>query len=202
MKGVHRAAGTSDVVVAEGRGSAGGRPHPRSRWRSGDFGQGGLNVIGRGELRACERGGDQRVMREQIDLAGQTGGGLKERFFSRRIEERDRGAGEPQPMAEIGREFVAGERRHVMADDNPLRERLVHGHGEAAPQFGLPEQDETQPILGIHLVIGEESEVLEDVRAQVVGFVDDEDRPDPRIGAQPEDFAFDLDRAPRASVRR
>jgi hypothetical protein len=28
----------------------------------------------------------------------------------------------------------------------------VHGHGESAPQFGLAEQDETQPILGIHLV--------------------------------------------------
>jgi hypothetical protein len=52
-----------------------------------------------------------------------------------------------------------------MADDNALRKRLVHGHGEAAPQFGLAEQDETEPILGIHLVIGEEAQIFEDVRA-------------------------------------
>lgn len=46
-------------------------------------------------------------------------------------------------MREIGREFVAGERSHLMAEDDPLRERLVHGHGEAAPQFELTEQGET-----------------------------------------------------------
>jgi hypothetical protein len=38
----------------------------------------------------------------------------------------------------------------------------MHGHGEAAPQFGLAEQDETEPVLGVHLVIGQEPEVLED----------------------------------------
>ena len=59
-------------------------------------------------------------------------------------------------MREVIGELVAGERGHVMADDNPVRERLVHGHGEPAPQFGLTKDKETEPILGIHLVIGEE----------------------------------------------
>ena len=91
--------------------------------------------------------------------------------------------GEAEPMAEIAGDLVAGEGRHVMADDDPLREGLVHGHGEPAAQFGLAEEDETQAVLRIHLVIREETEVLEDIRAEVVGFVDHQDGPDASIGA-------------------
>jgi hypothetical protein len=88
-------------------------------------------------------------------------------------------------MGEIPGELVAGERRHVMADDDPLRERLVHGHGEPGPQFGLAEEHETEAVLGIHLVIREKAEVLvlEDIRAQVVGLVDHQDGPDAVAGA-------------------
>ena len=39
--------------------------------RSGHFGQGGLDVIGGGDLRAGQRGGEQGVMGEEIDLARQ-----------------------------------------------------------------------------------------------------------------------------------
>ena len=83
-------------------------------------------------------------MREEIDLARQPRGGLKERFFRSRLEERDGGAGEVEAVREVSGQFLSRESGHVMADDNPLRERLVHGHGEAAPQFGLAEQDEAK----------------------------------------------------------
>ena len=46
---------------------------------------------------------------------------------------------------------------------------------EAPPQFGLAEQEQAEAVLGVHLVVGEQAEVLEDVGAQVVRFVDDED---------------------------
>lgn len=51
-------------------------------------------MVCRRELGARERGGNQGVMRQEIDLAGQTGGRLKECFFRCRIEERDGGPGE------------------------------------------------------------------------------------------------------------
>ena len=144
-----------------------------------------MDVIGGGELGAREGGRDERVMREEIDLARQAGGRLKERFVGRRLKERDLRARQAEPMGEIAGEFVAGERGHVMADDDTLPEGLMDGHGEAAPQFRLPEQHETESVLGIHLVIGQEPEILEDIRAQVVGFVDHENRPDAGIGAEP-----------------
>jgi len=54
-----------------------------------------------GELGAGERGGDEGVMREEIDLARQTGRRLEERFGGGRLKERQLGAGEAEPMAEI-----------------------------------------------------------------------------------------------------
>ena len=48
----------------------------------------------------------------------------------------------------------------------------MDGHGEAAPQFGVAEEHETEPVLRIHLVIGQQPQILEDIRPQVVGFVD------------------------------
>ena len=42
-------------------------------------------MIGGGDLRAREGGRDERVMREEIDLARQAGGGLKERFVRGRV---------------------------------------------------------------------------------------------------------------------
>jgi hypothetical protein len=55
-------------------------------------------------------------MREEIDLARQTRRRLKERFNGRRIEERELGAGEAEPMDEVAGELVASERGHVMTD--------------------------------------------------------------------------------------
>jgi len=47
-------------------------------------------------------------------------------------------------MREIGGELLAGERGHVIADDDALSERLVYGHHQAAPELGLSEQQQTQ----------------------------------------------------------
>src|SRR5437773_6197036 len=106
------------------------------------FGQRGLDMVNRREFGAGEGGRDQGVVREQVDLARQTGGRLKERFFGGGFEERELRAGESQPMRQIAGELVAGERGHVVADDDALGERLMDGHGEAAAQFGVAEQQE------------------------------------------------------------
>src|SRR6266702_8824716 len=77
--------------------------------RSSHFGKSRLDVVGGGELGARERGGDEGVMREEIDLARQTRRRLEERFDGGRLEERELGAGEAEPMAEIAGDLVAGE---------------------------------------------------------------------------------------------
>ena len=131
-------------------------------------------------------------MREEIDLAREAAGGLVEGLFGGGVEERDLGGGEAQALREIAGEFVARQRGHVVADDDALGERLVDGHGEPAPEFGLAEQEQTEPGLGIHLVVRQEAEILEDIGAQVVRFVDDEDRADAGVGAQARDLGLDL----------
>jgi hypothetical protein len=159
---------------------------------SRDFGQGRLDMVGRGELGPAEGGGDEGVVREEVDLARQAGGGLKQRFFGGRVEERELGAGQAEAMRDIAGQLVSGERGHVVADDDALRERLMDGHGEAPAQFGVAQEDEAEAVLGIHLVVGEEPQILQDIGPEVVRFVDHENRPNARIGAEAGDFAFDL----------
>jgi len=87
-------------------------------------------------------------------------------------------------MGEIGRQLLAAEGRDVVADDDPLCEGFVHGHGETAAEFGLAEEEQTQTVLGIHLIVGEEAEVFEHVGAEVMGFIDDQHRANAGIGAE------------------
>jgi len=58
-----------------------------TRRRSGDFGEGGLDVVGGGELGVCEGGGQERVMREGIDLARRIAHRLVEGFFAESLVE-------------------------------------------------------------------------------------------------------------------
>lgn len=60
-------------------------------------------------------------------------------------------------MSEVGGQLVAGEGRHVVADDDALGERLVHRHGEPAAQFGLAEREQAEAVLGVVLIVGQEA---------------------------------------------
>jgi hypothetical protein len=80
----------------------------------------------------------------------------------------------------------------VVADDDALSEGLVDGHGEPSSQLGLSEEEEAKTVLGVHLVVGEETEVFEDVGAEVVCLVDDEDGSAAGLGDEAGDFGSDL----------
>ena len=67
----------------------------------------------------------------------------------------------------------------------------MHGHGETAAQFGESDEQHAQAVLGVHCVIAQEPEVLEDVVAQVVRFVDDEDGELFGLAHQARDFGAD-----------
>ncbi len=64
----------------------------------------------------------------------------------------------------------------MVADDDALVQRLVHRHGQAPAQLGEADQEHAQARLGIHGEVGEQLQVLEDFVAQVLRFIDDEER--------------------------
>jgi len=62
-------------------------------------------------------------MGQEVDLPRQPRGGLVERLLGGRVEEGDGGAGELQTRRQVRGQFVAGQRREVIADDDALGER-------------------------------------------------------------------------------
>ena len=126
-------------------------------------------------------------------MRGKPSGGLEERLLGSGIEESDLWSpARRRRCDEVGGELVAPERGQVVAHDDALIECLVDGHGESAPQLGLSEQEQAEAVLGVHLVVGEKAQVLEDVGAQVVGLVDDEDRAAAGLGDETRDLVADL----------
>ena len=94
-------------------------------------------------------------------------------------------------MGEVRVDLVAGEAADVVADDEALGERLVDGHGQAAAEFGETDQQHAQAAFGVHAEVREESEILEDVVAQVLGLVDDKDRQLPGLLNEAGDLVAD-----------
>ncbi len=64
----------------------------------------------------------------------------------------------------------------MASHDDALAEGLVGGHGEALSQFGVAGEEEAQAVVGVHAVVGEQAEFLEQVAGEEMGLVDDQDR--------------------------
>jgi hypothetical protein len=79
----------------------------------------------------------------------------------------------------------------VVAHHDALGERLVHRHAQAPAQFGQPHQQQAQAPLGIHGVVGQQAQVFEHVVAQMLGFVDHQQRVDLGLEHQARDLAVD-----------
>ena len=52
-------------------------------------------------------------------------------------------------------ELVAVESVEVVAHDEALGERFVHGHGEAAAQLGESDEQQAQAVFGVHGEVGQ-----------------------------------------------
>ena len=94
-------------------------------------------------------------------------------------------------MSEVGVEFCAVESAQVVAYDESLGERFVAGHGETAAQLGEPDEQQAQAVVAVHCVVAQQPEVFEDVVAQVLGLVDDEDGELLGLAHQSGDFGAD-----------
>ena len=63
----------------------------------------------------------------------------------------------------------------MVTHDEALGERFVHGHGESAAQLGEPDEEQAQAVFGVHGKVTQQAKIFEDIVAQVLRLVDDED---------------------------
>ena len=119
---------------------------------------------------AEEEGGTTEV----VDLAGDALGVV--------VDERDEAIGEDGVLAagnaevvfDVGGSFLEVEGFEVVADGDTLMEGFVGSEAELVSQVGLTEQNKGDEGGGVHVVIEEEAELVEDVGGQEVSFVDDQ----------------------------
>ncbi len=141
-------------------------------------------MIGRGNFCFGNGGSDKRVVCKQIEFPWEALRGLKERFDGCRLKKRKLGARTPQKVREICTNFICRERPKVESDDDALSERFVHGHIETSTKLAVSQKKQAQSILRVHFVVGQKTQLLEDVASKAVRFVDNEDRPDARFTAE------------------
>ena len=114
-----------------------------------------LEVLGGDGTGVVEGGGGQGVVGDAIDESGQRARALEHGLDGGRLEQGEFAAGEAQAVGEVVVEFVAVESAEVVAHDESRGERFVHGHAEAPTQFGEPDEQHAQAILGIHFVVAQ-----------------------------------------------
>lgn len=102
-----------------------------------------------------ERRGGQGVVSETIELSRHAVGGLEQGLDSGRCEHGKLGAGDTQSVLEVARDFIAGKPGEVVSHDDALVERFMESHRQPPAQLGQSDQEQAQPILSIHFVIGE-----------------------------------------------
>ena len=130
-------------------------------------------------------------MGEAIDLAGHALGGLEQRFDGGGLEQGQLAASQAQAVAEVLGQLLAGQPAQMMAHHDALGERFVHRHAQAATQLGESDQQQTQAVFRIHLIVGEQTQILEHLVAQMMGLIDDEDRALLGLQAQAGDLGAD-----------
>ena len=113
-------------------------------------------------------------MGNAVDEPRQSARALEQCLDGAGFEQGEFAAGQTQAVGEVVVELVAVESVEVVANDEALGERFVHGHGEAAAQLGEPDEEQAQAVFGVHGEVAQEPDVFEDIVAQVLGFVDDE----------------------------
>ena len=123
---------------------------------------------------AIDGGGGQGVVGDTVDEPWQSAGAVGQRLDGGGFEQGVLAAGQPQSVGEVVVEFLAVESGEVVAHDEALGERFVHGHGQAPAQLGESDEQQAQAVLGVHGEVTQQAKVFQDVVSQVLGFVDDE----------------------------
>lgn len=125
------------------------------------------DVLGSDGLGLGDGSGEEGMVSEVVRLSGQAARGLEDGLHGRRFEERQLGACELQAVREIGPHLVARDASHIGAHHDALRERVERGHAHTPAQLWMADEDDGQPVLGVHRVVGEQAQVLEQLGPEV-----------------------------------
>jgi hypothetical protein len=123
-------------------------------------------------LRGAEEEGSAA---EVVDSAGDALGVVVDQGDKAIGEDGVLASGDAEVVFDVGSGFLEVEGFEVIADGNALMERLVGGKAELESELGLAEEDEGEEGGGVHVVVEQETELVEELRGQQVGFVDDEE---------------------------
>ena len=98
----------------------------------------------------AERGGGQGIVGGPIDEPWQPARALEQCLDGAEFEQGAFAAGQTQAVGEVVVELVAVESVEVVAHDEALGERFVHGQGQAAAQLGESDEQQAQAVFGVH----------------------------------------------------
>ena len=121
---------------------------------------------------------------DPVDAPGQAVAGRRHRLHRLIFEDPGIASGQAQPVLDVAADLVPAEALQRAAQHDALRQRRVRGHFQPSPQLGEPDQQQAQPVLGIHPVVGHDPQLLEDVVVQVMGLVEDQHRELLRLGGE------------------
>jgi hypothetical protein len=84
-------------------------------------------------------------------------------------------ADEAEMMFDVAGGLLEVEGREGVADGDALVEGLIGGKAEFVEQVRLSHEDESEKGVGIHLIVEEEAELVEEVGGEEVSFINDEE---------------------------
>ena len=120
---------------------------------------------------AKEQGGATNI----VDVTRPAFGVLKEASNETVAEELTLITGHAQMMFDVGGGFLKVERGKLITNGETLVEGEVRGEGEFVSQVGLAQEDEGELGGRVEILIEQETELVEDVRGQLVSLIEDEE---------------------------
>jgi hypothetical protein len=109
-----------------------------------------------------------------VDLAGHTLGVVVDAGDEAIAEELALVASNAEVVLDVTGGLFQVEGFEVVADGDALMESLVRGEAEFVGQVRLAEEDEGDEGSGVHLVIEQEAQLVEEFRREEVSFIDDQ----------------------------
>ena len=91
-------------------------------------------------------------------------------------------ASDAQMMFDVGDGLLEVKGAEVVTDGDALMKGLVGSEAKEVGQIRLAEQDQGEQGGGVHLVVKEKAELVEDVGRQAMGFIDNEQEIAPLAG--------------------
>jgi hypothetical protein len=110
-----------------------------------------------------------------VDLASNSLGVVVDAADEAVAEDLGLGIGDAEVMLDVSGGLFEVEGAQVVADGDALAEGFEGGETELVGEVGLAEEDEGEERSGIHGVVEEETELVEELWGEQVGFVDDEE---------------------------